>query len=411
MTISRRRFMHGGSLLAAAVVGGSALPVRAHAAEPIESERLLDLHAMLRAKLEIASVELLRSQSQWLVRVRSRDGAEGLAAGSEQFDYLYSIFLRRVAPFFLGKDAREIETLVDGVYVFQSNYKLAGVPFWVCVGCLEAAVFDLLGKAAEKPVAQLLGGIKRKSIPVYLSSLRRDTTPEEEVRRLAGRLEETGARAVKLKIGGKMSRNRDASPGRTERLVPLARQTFGDQVAIYVDANGSYDAAKAIEIGRMLAEHKVAFFEEPCPWEDFEATKQVADALDLPIAGGEQDTSWEKISWMVRHRAVDIIQPDVMYCGGFVRAMRIARLAERHALEITPHAPQAGLQWATLAQFAAAVPNLGRFQEYNAAASPPAWMSPALSIRAGEVEVPTCPGLGVAIDPRELERFRPFTEA
>lgn len=401
--------MHGGSLLAAAVVGGFSRQKKSCAAELFESEKLFDLHAMLREKLEIASIELLKSSAQWLVRVRSRDGAEGIAAGSERFDYLYPIFLRRIAPFFLGKDARDIEMLVDGVYVDRSNYKLAGVPFWVCVGCLEAAVFDMLGKAAEKPVAELIGGMRRKSIPVYLSSLRRDTTPEEEVRRLARRLEETGARAVKLKIGGRMSRNADASPGRTERLVPLARQTFGDQVTIHVDANGSYDAAKAIEIGRMLAEYKVAFFEEPCPWEDFEATKQVADALELPIAGGEQDTSWEKISWMIRHRAVDIIQPDVMYCGGFVRAMRVARLAAKHGMEITPHAPQAGLQWATLAQFAAAAPNLGRFQEYNEAASPPAWMSPSLSVREGEVEVPTGPGLGVTIDPRELERFRPFT--
>lgn len=308
MKITRRGLLHGGSLLtAAAVAARIARPERTLAAEGHDREPLLDLYSPLRARLEIASVELLRNQSQWLVRVRSRDGAEGIAAGSERFDYLYPVFLQRVAPFFVGKDARDIETLIDAVYVHQSNYKLAGVPFWVCAGCLEAAVFDMLGKAADKPVAQLLGGAKRKSIAVYLSSLRRDTTSEEEVRWMGRRLEETGARTVKLKIGGRMSRNADAAAGRTDRLVPLARHTFGDAVAIYVDANGSYDSPKAIEIGRMLAEHRVAFFEEPCPWEDFEATKQVADALGLPIAGGEQDTSWEKIRWMVRQRAVDII--------------------------------------------------------------------------------------------------------
>ncbi len=410
MKITRRGLLHGGSLLtAAAVAARIARPERTLAAEGHDREPLLDLYSPLRARLEIASVELLRNQSQWLVRVRSRDGAEGIAAGSERFDYLYPVFLQRVAPFFVGKDARDIETLIDAVYVHQSNYKLAGVPFWVCAGCLEAAVFDMLGKAADKPVAQLLGGAKRKSIAVYLSSLRRDTTSEEEVRWMGRRLEETGARAVKLKIGGRMSRNADAAAGRTDRLVPLARHTFGDAVAIYVDANGSYDAPKAIEIGRMLAEHRVAFFEEPCPWEDFEATKQVADALGLPIAGGEQDTSWEKIRWMVRQRAVDIIQPDVMYCGGFVRALRIARLAAAYRMDITPHAPQSGLQWATLAQFAAAVPNIGPFQEYNAAARPPGWMSPSLSIKNGEVEVPAGPGLGITIDPAELARFRPFS--
>src|SRR5205085_8338561 len=138
------------------------------------------------------------------------------------------------------------------------------------------SLFDLLGKVAKQPVGALLGGVIRQDVPIYLSSLRRDTTPEQEVAWLGKRLEETGAKAVKLKIGGRMSKNADAAPQRTERLVALARKRFGNGVTIYVDANGSYDAPKAIEVGRMLEAHGVAFFEEPCPFEELEETKRVA---------------------------------------------------------------------------------------------------------------------------------------
>src|SRR2546425_870678 len=97
-----------------------------------------------------------------------------------------------------------------------------------------------LHQVANTPVRiasiELLRGILRPEIPVYLSSMRRDTTPEQEVAWLSQRLEETGAKAVKLKIGGRMSKNADAAPQRTERLVALARKTFGDGIAIHVDA-------------------------------------------------------------------------------------------------------------------------------------------------------------------------------
>jgi len=355
--------------------------------------------------VKIATVDLLRRDRHYFVRATSTDGAEGLVLASERMAYLYPILLQRVTPYFVGKDARDLEALIDGVYVHQSNYKLAGLALWVCVGCVEFALLDLLGKLAGKSIGQLMGGVRRRDIPVYLSSMRRDTTPEQEVAWLGERIAQTGSKAVKLKIGGRMSRNADASPGRTERLVPLARKTFGDGITIQVDANGSYDAPKAIEVGRMLQDHGVYFFEEPCPFEDFEATKLVADALEIPVAGGEQDTSLEKFRWMICNRAVDIVQPDVIYNGGLVRTARVARLAAAARMDITPHAPQPGYQAAYMLHLASATANLGRFQEFPAARfEQSAWYAPHIQIRDGMVQVPTGPGIGIAIDPDYLDK-------
>ncbi|MBI4603552.1 MAG: mandelate racemase/muconate lactonizing enzyme family protein [Planctomycetes bacterium] len=400
--MTRRRFLHA----ALSAAGSLALVPRISAEPGAGPEPLFHLHRRFKSSVPVAAMDLLRNGEQWFVRATSADGAVGISAPNERIRVLHPMLSELVLPFFLGKDARDLEDLVDGVYVHRSNYKYAGIALWNCVAWVEIALFDLLGKLAGAPAGELLGGVRRKEVPVYLSSLRRDTTPEAEVEWISKRLAETGARAVKLKIGGRMSRNADAAPGRTERLVALARKTWGGELTIQVDANGSYDAPKAIEVGRVLEEHGVYFYEEPCTWEDFEATRRVADALEkVLVAGGEQDTSYEKFAWYVKNRGLDIVQPDVSYNGGFTRTMRVARLAEGAKLDITPHAPQGGMSVAYMLQLASAVPNLGRFQEFNGAPqTPPAWLEPKLAPRAGAIAVPAGPGLGMTVDPDFLKK-------
>ncbi|MBN1876816.1 MAG: mandelate racemase/muconate lactonizing enzyme family protein [Anaerolineae bacterium] len=348
----------------------------------------------------IASVEALRFQNRYLVRVHSTDGAEGVVTVNNRLEYLWPILQQIVAPYFVNRDARDLESLVEGVYTYKSAYKLAGIAFWSPVAYVELAILDMLGKVAGKSVSELCGPLLRPEIPIYLSSSRRDTTPEEEVAWLQARLEETGADAVKLKIGGRMSHNADAFPGRTGNLIPLARKTFGDAVTIYVDANGSYDAEHAIEVGALLADYGIALFEEPCPWQEYWQTKQVADTLAMPVAGGEQDSSLPLLAWMIRDRVVDVVQTDVMYNGGMFRLLRVARLAETAGLPVMPHSPKFGAEAAAVLHFGAIARNLGPYQEYSGAyKSPETWYAPTFTIHKGTVAVPTGPGLGVEYDP------------
>ena len=88
-----------------------------------------------------------------------------------------------------------------------------------------------------------------------------------------------------------MSNNKDFPPGRSEKLIPLVRKTFGDDMTIYADSNGSYTADEAIRIGRIMEEFKYDFYEEPVPFDWYEETRDVANALSIPIAGGEQEPS------------------------------------------------------------------------------------------------------------------------
>lgn len=348
----------------------------------------------------IESIEVYRYAGAYLVRATSRDGAIGTAMGNSRAAYLIPMLKGLVIPAFIGRDARQLESLVKDVYTFGNNYKFHGMPFWSCVAYVEAALFDLLGQVTGKSVGELLGGPWRDKIPVYLSSMRRDTTPQEEVDRIAERLAATGARAVKLKIGGRMLNNADSLPGRTEKLIPLARKTFGDDIELYADANGSYDSQKAIEIGRMLEANGYAFFEEPCPFEQHEATKAVTHALDIAVAGGEQDSNLAHFRRMIDECVVDIVQFDLMYNGGIIRAMQVSKLAEAAGIIVTPHSPKYSPELATFLQFASVVKNTGPYLEFPArVVEYEPWYQPAFVMQPGGfIKVPTGPGLGVAYD-------------
>lgn len=371
-------------------------------AVPEYQKPVFNLHKFFSAPVKIASIELLQSGSRYFVRTRSADGAEGVVQTKDIEDFI-PILLRRVIPQFIGKDARDLENLVDEVYI--AHYKMAGQAFWCPVAYVEQSLFDLMGKAARKPAGELMGGVIRKEIPVYLSGSGRDTTAEEEVDVYVRGVENTGAKAVKFKIGGRMSANRDAFPGRTDKILELAQKKLG-KVTLMADANGSYSAAKAIEIGRRLEQMKYLWFEEPCPWEELSETKKVADALSMKIAFGEQDSSLWLFQWMIENRVIDVVQPDLNYNGGFIRAARVARMARRADMWICPHNTQTGAASVNILQFAATTPNIGPYMEYvwRAPQRKESWYSPNFEIKNGVIPVPTGPGLGLEFDPEFLKK-------
>ncbi|MDH4241611.1 MAG: mandelate racemase/muconate lactonizing enzyme family protein, partial [Phycisphaerae bacterium] len=168
--------------------------------------------ASIKSPVKIASIELLRNRSNFFVRTTSADGAVGVAVTNGRAAYLYPILKQLVIPYFVGKDARDLESLIDGVYVYRSNYKLSGLALWCCVAWVEFSILDLLGKIMDKPVGELLGGVVRREVPIYVASGNRNTTPKQEVDILAKHIEQTGAGAIKFKVGGRMSNNADSMP-------------------------------------------------------------------------------------------------------------------------------------------------------------------------------------------------------
>jgi L-alanine-DL-glutamate epimerase-like enolase superfamily enzyme len=354
----------------------------------------------------IASIEVLKAADQFLVRVRARNGATGLAVGHpDVLETTWPILVRRVAPFFAGKDARDLESLIDGVYLANSNYKWQGLPFWVPVASLELAILDLLGQVAKKPLGEMFGGVVRRDVAVYRASGNRGNSPETEIAYLQRLVDETGAKAIKFRLGARM-RHDEASTRRDLALIPLARKTFGDGMTIYADANGSYDIPTALRIGRIMQEHRLAFLEEPVPFDFYDETKQIADQLPLPVAGGEQESSLRRFRWMIEQRGVDVVQPDLFYFGGLIRSIRVARVAAAAGMPCTPHMSDGGLGYLYVAHFASCVRNAGPFQEYKGRdqALPVSSDTSSLLSEKGLLRVPTGPGLGVTIEPGFVDK-------
>ena len=364
---------------------------------------MFDIPGQIPGQVIIESIEILRVNGVHFVRTRSVDGAEGLTPTKQLADFI-PIFEKLVAPYFIGKDARDIEELVDGIY--RAQYKLAGLPFWCPVAYIEQSILDMLGKIVGKPIGALLGGVLRDEIPIYLSGSDRVLSAREEVDIYVRGVAETGAKGVKFKIGGRMSRNLDATPGRTEAVVTLGRKLLGDGMILYADANGSYDVKEAIRVGRMLDELDYKFFEEPCPWENLSETQAVARALDIPIAAGEQDSSLWRFQWMLDNDVMKIVQPDINYNGGIIRAKRVARMAEVSGRTIVPHNTQTGVASCHILQFASCTPNAVPYMEYpwRKPRETPDWFTPDFKIVDGRIKVPKGPGMGIEVDPSVISR-------
>ncbi len=420
MSVSRRRFLQAGAVGAAGTFAAgkaSAHPLmmpseQTEALDRVAAEPVLQVDD-LTEPVEIERMELLHVEAdrEWLVRARSTEGAEGIAVTSSgRFHEAYPLYLHRVAPFFQGRDARDLETHLWDLYRHGSSYKYQGMLFWCCVAAAEMAILDMLGKIGGKSIAQLLGGIRQSEMPIYYASGHRYNTPEEEAEHLQGLVEGTGAQAVKFKLGGRMSRNADSIPGRSEALIPLVRETLGPDITLYTDANSSYDVPNAVRLGRLQEEHGYGFFEEPVPFDHLEETRQCTQELDVPIAWGEQEFSTWRFRWMIQNHGVDIVQPDLHYYGGYIRSMRVARMADHVGLIVQPHMSGWGTGFIDLLHYHAAMPNPGPFQEYKGQSRVPV-ESDTSSLRPenGVIQVPTGPGFGIRIDPDYLGAARRVT--
>ena len=372
------------------------------------SHKILQLDE-LKEPLIIEQLELLKNGRNWIVRVRTKSGAEGIAIShNRHMESLYPIFLNKIAPFFIGKDARRLEEWVDKIYRSNSNYKFQGLPFWVPLASAEFAILDLLGKVANKAVGELFGQVHHKHIAVYQANNFRGKSAEESVALIQQQVEESAAKAAKYKIGGRMSRIQDDPAGRTEKLIPLVRKTLGDEMVLYADSNGSYDVENSIRVGRLLEETGVSFFEEPCPFDHYDQTKAIADALDIPIAGGEQDSSLWMMKWMIEQDAIQVVQPDLFYFGGMIRSMQVAQIAAAKGIPCTPHISGVGLGYVYMLHFVSALPNAGPFHEFKRLNSRLPFNCPTSSLTSedGRIKVPIGPGLGIELEKSFLQEAK-----
>jgi L-alanine-DL-glutamate epimerase-like enolase superfamily enzyme len=358
----------------------------------------------------IKSLELLRYKGSFLCRVRSSDGAEGISVGHSGLNSLYPIFVNALQPFFIDKDARDLDLLLEKVFIYKLNFRLSGMALGIPLATIEFAILDMLGRIAKKSIGQLIGEIHHPRVTVYQATEYREKSVEESLELIKRDVAEYNAHALKIKVGGLMFMTKDINAvgpkGRTEKIIPLIRKTFGDKMALYADANGFYSVDDAIRVGKLLEEYGYGFFEEPVLFDWYEETKQVADALTIPIAGGEQEYSLHGFRWLIANDGLQIVQPDNYYFGGMIRSMKVARMAQAFGKACTPHMSGGGLGYLYMIHFVSALGNASAHHEFkglNTNVQFECKTSPLL-VADGKIKVPTGPGLGIEINPDFIKK-------
>ena len=363
----------------------------------------------------IKSVELLRWENSYLCRVRSADGAEGISVAHTDMRRLYPIFLQNLQPFFLGKDARELDLILEKVFIYGFNFRYNGICLGLPLATIEFAILDLLGRMAGCSLGQLIGEIHHPEVAVYVATEWRERPLEEHFDRIKKAVAEYDAKALKIKVGYLMFMTTDmrakGPAGKSERLIPLLREHYGPDMALYADANGYYGVDEAIRLGKLLEANKYAYFEEPVMYDDFEAIRKVADALAIPIANGEQDQSFVNFRWLIANDAIEIVQPDSYYFGGLIRSVKVGRIAAAFGKSIVPHMSGGGLGFLYNSHLVSVLSNAGAHHEFKGLGTqvPYECKTSPLKVVGGKIKVPTGPGSGVEIDPEFIRKHQPVT--
>lgn len=195
-------------------------------------------------------------------------------------------------------------------------------------------------------------------------------------------------------MGHRRGRGPEGPESRSEALIPALRSAIPD-LRLSADANGGYDAAGAIALGRRMEEARFHRFEEPCPNEDLEAAAEVVRAFDVLVSGGEMVCELGKYQVMVRLGAVDIVQCDLGYVGGLTRARRVAALADAQALGFMPHAPNLSMLQILTLHLIASRPDHAELHEWRGGGQPARALAPYAPLaraEGGAVTRPEGPG-------------------
>ena len=358
--------------------------------------------------MKIKSIETFSNPFVGFVRVTGEDGATGWGQVSTYHsDITATVLHRQVAPWVLGAEMDDLDDLLD--VVTEREHKFPGSYLRRAMAGLDTAIWDLRGKQAEKPVVALLGGTPGR-LRAYGSSMKRDISPKEEARRLMALRDEQGFDAFKIRAGAEVGRNQDEWPGRTEEIIPTMRQCMGDEVDLLIDANSCYSPDRAIEVGHILQDNGFCHYEEPCPYWELEQTRQVTRALDIDVTGGEQDCDLPTWKRMIDMRAVDIVQPDILYLGGICRTLRVARMAEAAGLPVTPHCANLSMVTLFTMHLLKAIPGAGKYLELSIEGADyypwqqDLFVTSPFDVTDGHVSISDAPGWGVAINPEWLAR-------
>ena len=302
-------------------------------------------------------------------------------------------------PLLLGRDARNVAKIWDDLYwMFRTRGHSRGIVVEAISG-VDIAIWDALGHAAGRPIADMLLGYGRTEIPCYASSVM--VIDKKSTAREVERLLADGYRGIKIKVGQGVRYD-------AERIA-LAREMVGDDVEIMIDVNGTFDLAQATEFCGRVREHNVSWVEEPLLPDDLTGYRRLAATHpDVPLAAGEAEFTTAGFREFCADRLLTTWQPDVARAGGITGVTRIAALAQAYDISVSPHVgASAGVCAAASVQLAAAIPNLRIYEHmYMEHDLQDVFVEGRIRAVNSVISVPQGPGLGLTVDTAKVDRMK-----
>jgi L-rhamnonate dehydratase len=369
--------------------------------------KIIDVEPIVLRLPEVDESRADGTQDAFLVRLHTDEGIVGVGE-ADTSPYLARTMVempsshavaRGLRELLVGQDPLDVETLWRLMFKGTYHYGRGGLALHV-MSAIDMAAWDIAGKAAGKPVSELLGGARVISVRVYASEVMPETPGE--VRRIAERAAAAGYSALKLGWG---PLGRDL--GNDVALATAAREGLGPDRDLMLDGGMAYTVESASKLVERLDGAGLYWLEEPLAADDYDGYRRLTDALSLRVAAGEADSGLEPFRALVERGHVDVLQPDLARCGGFTVARRIAALAAEHDVEVVPHCFSTGVLVAASLHFVATL-HRPTYSEYSVADSPLVGqlLTEPFVLRDGELDVPTDPGLGVELDEDMITSLR-----
>ena len=359
------------------------------------------------------------SRGALLVEVETDGGITGVGEAGVGGGSTKHVIEQQLRPMLVGEDPLLIEGLWQKMFARTRQFGRRGIVMNAISG-VDIALWDIAGKAAKLPVYRLLGAC-RDRVEAYASGgFYQEGKSADDLAGEAEGYRARGFRGMKMKIGRNPStqthlrhlaanaRMCEVEPEEDIARVAAVRRALGPQAKLMVDVNCAWSPSFAIEMGRALEPYKLYWIEEPVATDDIDGSARVADALATPIAGYETEIGLYGFRELITRGAVDIVQPDIAWTGGFSEGRRIAALAQAHHLMVAPHAFGGAVLLAASLHFAAAIPNalMLEFDQNPNGLRDELLKEPIRADADGMIRLPERPGLGVELDPSAVGRYR-----
>lgn len=353
---------------------------------------------------------MVPNRNYLLTKITTDEGIVGWGQiGTIGHPELAMMLVNRLKPILMGQDPFDMPKFWDKWFdnplaVLSWGHK--GAEAFVMSG-VDIALWDIVGKACNKPIHKLLGGARDK-IRLYASH----GEPEKIDDYIAN-----GFTAFKFGTS-----HPSIFPGKVQGLQDLddtlkkLRKTVGDDFDLMIDAWQGYSLPAAMQVAKLCEKHNVVWFEEPILSYDFDGMAAIAKSTTVPLAAGEHQYTSREAADLILKSGIQFVQCDVVTCGGISEAFKVAAIARSRGITYQPHCTETPVNFAAMLQVVGAVSNafLAEWQVghsmgiFSGTGAPLRWdlIKEPFKVKNGWVEIPNKPGLGIEIDEKAVEKYR-----